>query len=123
MSETKPYHEPLSLIIISSISIGIGAIFAGWIALDILLRRGWRSMMLVIPVYIINALYLYPITMWVYLKYDRPAKPTSKDSNEVQKEDHDVSNHNGGHEHHGHTNSGDDTQEHAHHDHKAQNQK
>ena len=28
-----------------------------------------------IPVYIINALYIYPVTLWVYLKYGRPLKP------------------------------------------------
>jgi hypothetical protein len=28
-----------------------------------------------IPVYIINALYLWPITLWTYLKYGRPTKP------------------------------------------------
>jgi len=76
MSE-PPYREPHALIIISSISIGVAAIFAGWIALDIILRRGWKSMMLVmIPVYIINALYLWPITLWTYLKYGRPSKPS-----------------------------------------------
>ena len=37
------YHEPLSLIIIGSVSIGIAAIFSAWIAVDIILRRGWRS--------------------------------------------------------------------------------
>ncbi len=76
MSEPT-YREPHALIIISSISIGVAAIFAGWIALDIILRRGWKSMMLVmIPVYIINALYLWPITLWTYLKYGRPSQPS-----------------------------------------------
>lgn len=73
------YHEPLSLIIIGSVSIGIAAIFSAWIAVDIILRRGWRSMMAVmIPVYVINALYLWPITLWTYLKYSRPEQPKSK---------------------------------------------
>ena len=72
------YQEPLALVIISSISIGIAAIFAGWLALGIILRRGWRSMMLImIPVYVINALYLWPITLWAYVKYGRPPKPGS----------------------------------------------
>ena len=76
MSEST-YHEPLALVIISSISIGIAAIFAGWIALDIILRRGWRTMMaIMIPVFVINALYLWPITLWTYLKYGRPSKPS-----------------------------------------------
>lgn len=58
------YREPLAPIIIGSISIGIAAVAAAWIVLDILIRRGWRSRMLVmIPVYIIDALYLWPITL------------------------------------------------------------
>ena len=32
-------------------------------------------MAIMIPVYIINALYLWPITLWVYIKYGRPGKP------------------------------------------------
>lgn len=75
------YHEPLVLVIISSISIGVAAIVALWIAGDIILRRGWKSMMAVmIPVYIINALYLWPITLWTYLKFGRPAAPQGKDT-------------------------------------------
>lgn len=73
---SSSYNEPVSLIVISSVSIGIAAIAALWISLDILWRRGWRSMMtIMIPVYIINALYLWPITAWVYAKYGRPSKP------------------------------------------------
>lgn len=30
---------------------------------------------IMIPVYIINALYIYPITLWVYLQHGRPPKP------------------------------------------------
>ncbi|KAK5109200.1 hypothetical protein LTR62_007285 [Meristemomyces frigidus] len=75
MDQMEQYHEPLALIIISSISIGIAAIVAGWILLDIILRRGWRSMMLImIPVYVINALYLWPLTLWTYLLYGRSQK-------------------------------------------------
>lgn len=70
------YDQPLALVVISSISIGLGAIAAGCIALDIIVRRGWKSMMwIMIPVYVINALYLWPITLWVYFKYGRPSKP------------------------------------------------
>lgn len=73
---SSPYKEPVALIVISSISIGIAAVAALWIALDIILRRGWKSMMFImIPVYVINALYLWPITLWTYLKYGRPPKP------------------------------------------------
>lgn len=32
-------------------------------------------MAVMIPVYILNALYLAPITLWTYLKYGRPEKP------------------------------------------------
>lgn len=31
--------------------------------------------MLRIPVYVINALYLWPITVWTYLRYGRPVVP------------------------------------------------
>lgn len=73
------YHEPLALIIISSISIGGAAIVALWITSDIILRRGWKSMMAVmIPVYIINALYLWPITIWTYIKVGRPPAVQTK---------------------------------------------
>lgn len=74
---TEPYHEPLALIIISSISIGLGAVAALLIAIDIIWRKGWESMMgIMIPVYVINALYLWPLTFWVYLNYGRPTKPS-----------------------------------------------
>lgn len=33
-------------------------------------------MMIMIPVYVINALYLWPITFWTYIRYGRPEKPT-----------------------------------------------
>lgn len=69
------YREPLALVILSAISLGLGALAAICILLDIAKRRGWRSMMLVmIPVYIINATYLWPITLWVYVRYGRPTK-------------------------------------------------
>ncbi|KIW36120.1 uncharacterized protein PV06_11595 [Exophiala oligosperma] len=32
-------------------------------------------MYIMIPVYVINALYLWPITLWVYIKYGRPPPP------------------------------------------------
>lgn len=32
-------------------------------------------MYIMIPVYVINALYLWPITLWVYVKYGRPPPP------------------------------------------------
>lgn len=78
MSATQ-YQEPLALVIIGSISIGTAATAAAWITFDIASRRGWRSMMaIMIPVYIINALYLWPITMWTYLNYSRPEKPAAE---------------------------------------------
>ena len=77
MPSSETYNESTALIVVSSISIGLGAIAALWIGLDIMLRRGWRSMMFImIPVYVINALYLWPITLWVYLKFGRPPQPT-----------------------------------------------
>jgi len=35
-------------------------------------------MAIMIPVYIINALYLWPITVWTYIKYGRPEMPEKK---------------------------------------------
>lgn len=71
------YEEPLSLVVIFSISIGIAGLVAILVAYDIVVRRGWRTMMaIMIPVYIINALYLWPITLWYYLRYGRPSKPS-----------------------------------------------
>ncbi|KAF2726020.1 hypothetical protein K431DRAFT_280740 [Polychaeton citri CBS 116435] len=76
MEHFNHYSPPLALTVISSISIGIAAVVALWVAVDIILRRGWRTMMgVMIPVYIVNALYLWPITLWVYLQYGRPPKP------------------------------------------------
>ncbi|KAK4551711.1 hypothetical protein LTR86_010947 [Recurvomyces mirabilis] len=72
---TSSYTPPLALTIVSSISIGIAALVALWVLIDIILRRGWKSMMAVmIPVYVINALYLWPITLWTYLNFGRPPK-------------------------------------------------
>ena len=111
----QAYSPPLALTVISSISIGVAAVVALWISLDIIWRRGWKSMMAVmyvqgipvlfdalqctskiiscwdyscrIPVYVVNALYLWPITLWpitlwTYLKYGRAPKwHPGKDSN------------------------------------------
>ena len=72
------YNSPLALIVISSVSVGLGAVAAIFILVDIILRRGWQSMMpIMIPVYMINALYLWPITLWSYSKYGRPSVPRS----------------------------------------------
>lgn len=67
------YTPPFALTIISWISIGIAALAALWLIFDILNCRGWRTMMaIMIPVYVINALYLWPITVWTYAKYGKP---------------------------------------------------
>ncbi|KAE9382035.1 hypothetical protein N431DRAFT_360608 [Stipitochalara longipes BDJ] len=102
------YNPPLSLTIIGTIFIGSTALVAAWIAFDIIVRRGWETMMaIMIPVYILNALYLAPITLWTYLKYGRPEKPGGKmnsmdmgsekkmEASEAQHGGHDMS----GHEH------------------------
>jgi len=76
---SSTYTPPLTLTVISSISIGIAALASIWLTFDIVRRRGWRSMMaIMIPVYIINALYLWPITVWTYVKYGRPEMPKKK---------------------------------------------
>jgi hypothetical protein len=53
-----------------------------------------------IPVYILNALYLAPLTLWTYLNYGRPSKP-SKDG----RSSHLRHMHHGGH-HHGENGKG-----------------
>jgi hypothetical protein len=95
------YNPPLVLTILGAIFIGSATIVALWILLDIVLRKGWRSMMAVmlvtivdfshypisittdlvfhrIPVYVLNALYLAPLTIWTYIKYGRPTPPSSE---------------------------------------------
>jgi len=47
---TSSYTPPLALTIVSSISIGIAALVALWVLIDIILRRGWKSMMAVMQV-------------------------------------------------------------------------
>ncbi|KAJ4507495.1 hypothetical protein HRR83_004073 [Exophiala dermatitidis] len=75
---------PLALTVISWVSISIATLASLWITFDIVYRRGWRSMMAVmIPVYIINALYLWPITVWTYIKYGRPGLPSKKIEDEA----------------------------------------
>lgn len=102
------YSPPLSLVIVGTIFIGLGLIGSLAVGLDILYRRGWRSMMVImcvkiaylcvpevndsslnvrIPVYVLNALYLAPITLWAYFNYGRPEapqkpEPTSQDSHQ-----------------------------------------
>lgn len=130
------YKEPLVLTIISSISIGVAAIFSAYIAIDILRRLGWQSMMaIMIPVYIINALYLWPITLWAYLKYSRPDKPLpkkqvqheqqlSQNSSRTQvglqqnQDSHESHNSHGGHEHNhdGHKGDVEGHEQHERHD-------
>ena len=44
------YNPPLALTVISSVSIGIAGVCSAWILLDIVLRRGWKSMMAIMYV-------------------------------------------------------------------------
>lgn len=39
------YNPPLALTVISAISIGIAGLVSLWILLDIIQRKGWRTMM------------------------------------------------------------------------------
>ncbi|GAB1732947.1 hypothetical protein NU195Hw_g201t1 [Hortaea werneckii] len=80
------YSPPLALTVISGVFLALGAACALVVAGDILLRRGWQSMMwIMIPVYIINATYMLPIELFVYFKYGRPSPPQkeSKPSNQT----------------------------------------
>ncbi|KAL9072296.1 MAG: hypothetical protein Q9157_005145 [Trypethelium eluteriae] len=73
---TDDYHPPLALTILAGIFLALGAICMLIITVDIIWRRGWRSMMwIMIPVYIINAGYVGPLTLYLYFKYGRPSKP------------------------------------------------
>jgi len=70
------YSPPLALTVISGVFLALGAACALIVAGDILLRKGWQSMMwIMIPVYIINATYMLPIELFVYFKYGRPSPP------------------------------------------------
>ncbi|KAI7280664.1 hypothetical protein KC343_g1479 [Hortaea werneckii] len=74
------YTPPLALTVISGVFLALGAACALIVAGDILLRKGWQSMMwIMIPVYIINATYMLPIELFVYFKYGRPS-PLQKES-------------------------------------------
>ena len=50
VANQRAYSPPLALTVISSISIGVAAVVALWISLDIIWRRGWKSMMAVMYV-------------------------------------------------------------------------
>lgn len=39
------YDPPLVLTILSAISLGVAFVVAIWVAADIIVRKGWRSMM------------------------------------------------------------------------------
>lgn len=77
MHHMSSYRPPLSLTVLGSVFIGLFGCISLFIAQDIIRRKGWKTMMgVMIPVYILNALYLGPLTIWTYWKYGRPAKPT-----------------------------------------------
>ncbi|KZT51127.1 hypothetical protein CALCODRAFT_521551 [Calocera cornea HHB12733] len=86
MDSSTTYEPPLALTIIGTIFIGLALLVSLWIAGDIILRRGWNTMMaIMIPVYVLNALYLAPITLWTYLNWGRPSKPVmEKRQSEVE---------------------------------------
>jgi len=39
------YNPPLSLTIIGTVLIGLATLVAAWITFDIMVRRGWKTMM------------------------------------------------------------------------------
>ncbi|KAF2261310.1 hypothetical protein CC78DRAFT_522025 [Lojkania enalia] len=97
------YEVPVSLTTIGTIFIASGAAAALWIAGDIAWRRGWKSMMwIMIPVYVINATYLWPITVWVYINYGRPPKRVKKHSVETKDAHHPPHGRGGGEADEGH---------------------
>ncbi|MCJ1435792.1 hypothetical protein MMC27_005167 [Xylographa pallens] len=69
------YHVPEALTLIAGIFLVAGTVFLIIPILDMLNRRGWKSMMLImIPVWPINASYLGPLTLYLYFKYGRPTR-------------------------------------------------
>ncbi|KAK4954714.1 hypothetical protein LTR66_002306 [Elasticomyces elasticus] len=82
---SSTYKSSLTLTVISWVSIGIAVLASLWLVFDIVYRRGWKSMMaIMIPVYVINALYLWPITVWTYVKYGRPEMPENKKKKRIE---------------------------------------
>ncbi|KAL8794461.1 MAG: hypothetical protein Q9195_002934 [Heterodermia aff. obscurata] len=74
MDNMETYQVPAALTVLAGIFLAIGAICAITVTFDILWRRGWKSMMSVmIPVWIINATYMGPVTLFLYYRYGRPA--------------------------------------------------
>ncbi|MCJ1286770.1 hypothetical protein MMC26_006116 [Xylographa opegraphella] len=73
------YQVPKALTVIAGIFLVAGALFLLVPIIDILNRRGWKSMMwIMIPVWPINASYLGPLTLYLYFKYGRPTKPEKR---------------------------------------------
>lgn len=60
-----------------------------------------------IPVYVVNALYLWPITLWTYLNYGRPKKPVKGEQVQSHCAHHAAQEkpEEGGHDHHSHGSS------------------
>lgn len=78
MDMESSYHVPTALTVLAGIFLLIGAICAIIVTADIIWRRGWRSMMLImIPVWIINATYMGPITVYLYFRFGRASAPKS----------------------------------------------
>ncbi|KAL9106713.1 MAG: hypothetical protein Q9227_008282 [Pyrenula ochraceoflavens] len=77
MDSMSEYKEPKALIVLSGIFLALGAIFLIVNVVDIIRRRGWKSMMwIMIPVWPINAAYIGPLTLYLYFKFGRPTKPS-----------------------------------------------
>ncbi|KIW87474.1 uncharacterized protein Z519_11797 [Cladophialophora bantiana CBS 173.52] len=88
-SGSSNYAPPPALTAVSWVSVGIAALASLWITYDIIYHRRWKHMMaIMIPVYIINALYLWPITVWTYIQFGRQGMGTqSIDEAETIEED------------------------------------
>lgn len=72
--DSSSYHVPTALTVLAAIFLLTGAICAIIVTADIVWRQGWRSMMLImIPVWIINATYMGPITLYLYFRFGRAA--------------------------------------------------
>ncbi|KAF2663893.1 hypothetical protein BT63DRAFT_430142 [Microthyrium microscopicum] len=72
------YHPPEALTIIAGIFLVFGGLCGLIVLGDIIWRRGWKSMMLImIPTYPITATYMGPVGLYLYFKYGRAADPKS----------------------------------------------
>jgi len=76
MDNMDSYQVPTALTVIAGVFLGFGALCGIATLADIIWRRGWNSMMLImIPTYPITATYMGPLGLYLYFGYGRAKKP------------------------------------------------